>query len=215
MEHTIKMFMKFGSKENMEDLLYNGTIYMNTVQYFRDIEDHNLRGDDYEGASKIINSLPGTFKILGIDREFEYKKVHLKKSYETILGNIYCLYCVSSHGFPNPFDFKIDQRIAEFGSYCLMVKDNRYFLDAIEKELKKNNCEFEHSFIEYYDKNIVNKKLSLFEKSNEYEYQKEFRIYVFNTEISPISIKIGSLEGKAELFKTEDILKMEARRKEG
>jgi hypothetical protein len=63
MQHTIIFFLKLGSEENILDLFENGTIYMNTIEYFRKVEDEELRGDKYEGVSRVINSLPGTFKI--------------------------------------------------------------------------------------------------------------------------------------------------------
>jgi hypothetical protein len=48
MEHTIKLFLKLGSEKNILDLFENGTIYMNTIEYFRKVEDEELRGDKYE-----------------------------------------------------------------------------------------------------------------------------------------------------------------------
>ena len=45
MQHTIKLFLKLGSEENILDLFENGTIYMNTIEYFRKVEDEELRGD--------------------------------------------------------------------------------------------------------------------------------------------------------------------------
>jgi len=209
MTHTIKMFLKFGSQENIQDLFDDGTIYLNTIEYFRKIEDQGLRGDKYEGASKIINSLPGTFRIPNVDKEFGYKKIHLKESYEFILGNLYCLYCISSHGFPNSIDFNIDERNLGFGTHCLMIKDNQYFLNSIERELNKNGIKYHHGFVEYYDKDKVSKDLNPFEKPTEFEYQKEFRFYIYNDTISPISFRIGSLHGKAEIFKIEDIMRLQ------
>lgn len=203
MEHKILAFLKFGSLENMTDLLENGTIYMNPIQYFRKIEDEELRGDKYEGASKIINSLPGTFKIPNIEREFSYQKLHLVESYKEVLGNIYSLYCISSHGFPNPFDFKVDLRNNRFGQHCVIIKDNQYFLDSIEKELKRQGLKFHHGFIKYYNREEKCGNLTLFEKPNEFEYQKEFRFYVENDNLEPICINIGSLKDKAELITME------------
>jgi hypothetical protein len=122
MEHTIKLLLKLGSEENIIDLLENGTIYMNTIEYFRKIEDGELRGDKYEGVSKIINSLPGTFKIKGIDREFDYIKMHLREAHNQVIGNIHSFYALSSKGFPNPLDFEFDKRNLRFGTHCLMIK---------------------------------------------------------------------------------------------
>ena len=208
MEHTIKVLLKLGSKENILDLFENGTIYMNTIEYFRKVEDGELRGDKYEGVSRIINSLPGTFKIKGIDREFNYIKMHLREAHNEVIGNIYSLYAMSSKGFPNPLDFEFDKRNLRFGTHCLMIKDLPYFFNKIEKELKKNNYKFHHNFVDYYDKDVVNREITLFEKPLEFEYQKEFRFYVEDYGMKPIKINIGSLKKYAEIFKIEDLLEV-------
>lgn len=208
------MFLKIGKEEHIRDLYENGTIYINPIQYFRKIEDQELRGDGYEGASEIINSLPGTFRIPGIDKDFNYEKAHIKKSYDTILGNIYSLYCISSKGFPNPLDFKLDERNLRFGTHCLMVKDNQYFFDKIKSELKKNGFSYSHGFVEYYDKDkISHKKLTLFDKPKEFEYQKEFRFYIHNEKVEPIKIQIGSLEGKADIIEAKSLATLEVKLK--
>ena len=215
MDHTIKMFLKIGKEEHIRDLYENGTIYLNTIEYFRKLEDEELRGDGYEGTSEIINSLPGTFRIPGIDQDFEYKKIHLKISYNTVLGNIYSLYCISSKGFPNPLDFTLDKKNLRFGTHCLMIKDNQYFFDNIQSELKNNGFEYHHGFVEYYDKDkISHKKLTLFDKPKEFEYQKEFRFYVHNNKLEPIKIQIGSLKGKAEIIEVKNLteLKLELKK---
>ena len=208
MQHTIKLFLKLGSEENILDLFETGTIYMNTIEYFRKVEDEELRGDKYEGVSKVINSLPGTFKIPGIDREFNYVKVHLKESYKKVLGNIYSLYAISSKGFPNPLDFKFDERNLRFGTHGVMIKDLPLFFNKIENELKKNNLKFNHGFVDYYDKEEVSREITLFEKPLEFEHQKEFRFYVENDKIKPIKIQIGSMKDYAEILKIEDILEL-------
>ena len=51
MNYNIKAFIKFGSEKNILDLYTNGTVFLNTIQYFRNIEDGELRGDKYEGVS--------------------------------------------------------------------------------------------------------------------------------------------------------------------
>ncbi|HLF52909.1 hypothetical protein [Flavobacterium sp.] len=214
MDHTIKLFLKLGSEENILDLFENGTIYMNTIEYFRKVEDEDLRGDKYEGVSKIINSLPGTFKIPGIDREFKYEKMHIREVHEEIIGNIYSLYAISSKGFPNPLDFKFDERNLRFGTHCLLIKNLPYFFDRIETELKNNNYKFNHGFVDYYDKDEVNREITLFEKPFEFEYQKEFRFYVEDYGMKPIKIQIGSLKKYAVVFKLEDMLELKLEPKE-
>src|SRR5690242_16377038 len=106
--HCILSLLKFGSEKNMTDLLLNGTIYMNPINKFRLIEDNNLRGDSYEGINQIWNLPPGQFEIPSLNHKGNYISMHLRESYENVFGNIYSMYCVSSHGFAKPSDFFID-----------------------------------------------------------------------------------------------------------
>lgn len=200
------MFVKFGKKAHVIDLYENGTIYMNTIQYFRDLEDKELRGDVYEGVSKISNYPPGQFEIPSIDYKGNYLALHLRKSYKTVLGNIYSLYCISSRSVDIPEDFKIDTKNKRFGRYCLAIKDNKRFLSLIEEKLGELNVPFYHGFVNYYDKKEVNRDISLFEKPLEFEYQKEFRFYVDSGCKKPIPIKIGSLKNIAEIYSTSDFI---------
>lgn len=213
MNHTIKMFLKLGSLENITDLYENGTIYLNTIEYFKKIEDNELRGDSYEGASEIINSLPGTFQIPNVDRDFKYEKAHIIKSFDQVFGNIYSLYCISSKGFSNPLDFQMDEKNLRFGTHCLMIKDNEYFFEKIQLELKKNGYKFDHGFINYYDKGAVSKELTPFDKPNDFEYQKEFRFYVQNDKLESIKIQIGSLMGYSEIIETKYLTELRIEQK--
>jgi hypothetical protein len=179
---------------------------MSPIQRFREIEDGQLRGDLYEGVSKIHNYLPGQFEIPSIGYRGNHLGVHVRESYENVLGNIYSLYCISSHGWDNPRDFKIDQRVKRFGSHCLVVKDNVRFLSLIEDELKNLNVKFSHSFVDYYDKQLVNRKINLFEKPLEFEYQKEFRIYINRLSMDPFTFRIGSLVDIAEMYQSDLIV---------
>jgi hypothetical protein len=216
--HSIKMFLKFGQEEHINDLYYNGTIFMNAIQYFRKIEDGGLRGDRYEGISRIKNYPPGQFEIPSLNYKGNYLALQIREAYDTVLGNIFSLYCVSSHGWENPNDFKIDKKIKQFGSHCLVVKDNVKFLSLIEEKLKVLRVNFNHNFVTYYDKDKVDRKITLFEKPLEFEYQKEFRFYVKRKSDKPFTFSIGSLTKIAEVYKAEDIvdtLKLRVNKKAG
>ncbi|PVD49996.1 hypothetical protein DC498_21995 [Terrimonas sp.] len=200
------MFLKFGQEEHINDLYYNGTIFMNAIQYFRKIEDGELRGDRYEGISRISNYPPGQFEIPALNFKGNYLALQIREAYDTVGGNIFSLYCVSSHGWANPNDFKIDEKIKQFGSHCLVVKDNVKFLSLIEERLKELKVRFNHSFVTYYDKDKVDREITLFEKPLEFEYQKEFRLYVERKSDKPFVFSIGSLTDIAEVYKAKDVV---------
>lgn len=42
-------------------------------------------------------------------------------------------------------------------------------------------------------------------KSKEFEYQKEFRFFLYRKSLSPFSIRIGNIEDIAEIFPSERI----------
>lgn len=210
---TIYLFIKFGQKEHIEDLYNNGVIYMNPIQSFTTIEDNELRGDRYEGVRRIKNyPKGGQYKIPSMGIEGNYISFQVRESYEELIGNIYSLYCVSTLGWNDSIEFKIDEKNKRLGSHCLFVKDNAKFLSLIEDKLMEQNLKYSHGFVKYYDKDKVSRKIGLFEKPNEFEYQKEFRIYVESQEIIPLILSIGSLKKIAEIYDAEkvvDTLKLE------
>jgi len=207
------MFLKFGQEEHIMDLYKNGTIYINPIQYFRILEDNELRGDKYEGISKITNIPGGVIENKELNIKANFVHLELRESYKEVVGNIYSLYCISSFGFPNPLDYKFDERNLRFGSHCLMIKDNKAFLNLIEKKLKSLNLRFRHDFVEYYDRQTYNGKVTLFQKPKEFQYQQEFRFYVENKTIEPIVFQIGSLKGIAKVFQSDAITTLELRSK--
>jgi len=204
--HIIKMFLKFGEEEHVKDLYYKGTIYMNSIQYFRTIEEDELRGDKYEGITQIKNYPLGEIEISALNFKGNYLALQLRESYEIVLGNIFSLYCISSQGWENPHTFKIDERIKRFGSYCLMIKDNKKFLSLVEEKLNELRIKFSHSFVTYYDKNNVDRKITLFEKPLEFQYQKEFRFYVERDSHESFSFSVGSLTDIAEVHRSIDVV---------
>ncbi|MDP1762853.1 MAG: hypothetical protein Q8L07_03130 [Sediminibacterium sp.] len=173
---------------------------MKPVDSFRKIEDEELRGDKYEGISKIWNYPAGEFEIPAINFKGQYISLHLCERFEIVLGNIYSLYCISSHGFADPSLFKIDERMKRFGSHILMIKDNPAFLNLIRKNLKSRKIPYREGFVEYYHKNKINGEIDILQKSMEFEYQKEFRIFAYQKECTPLILKLGSLEAISEIL---------------
>ena len=189
------------------DLFHNGTIYMNSIQKFRKIEDNELRGDQYEGVSEIRNYKNGQFRIESLNHTVNFISMHLSKSYPEVYGNIYSLYCISSHGWADPRDFNIDRKIKRFGTHCLMIKDNRKFLYLLKQKLDLIKLKYRFGFVEYYNKNEINGKISVLEKPLEFEYQKEFRLYVERNASDSLQFSIGSMKKISEVFLTDDIVK--------
>jgi len=208
MSDTILGFLKIGSQENITDLYENGTVYMNTLEYFRRVEDGELRGDPNEGYSDVVDiKNGGTFRIEGIDQDFKFINARYGGYRKT--GNLYCLYSISSRWFPNPLDFRLDERNLDFGTHALIIKQPGVFIKKLEDELIKGGYNFKHGFVEYYENKVRLMNLTPFDKSNKYEYQKEFRFSVENEENEPLKINIGSMKSYAEIIEAKELLGLE------
>lgn len=210
MSDTIMMFIKIGALEHITDLYENGTVYLNSLEYFKKIEDGFLRGDQNEGALSLVNAKNVSAKFSFMNEEDKPINL-LNLSYGTYLdlGNLYSLYCISSHGFPNPRDFKFDRRNLEFGSHCLVITKPGEFIDRMKVELNKLNQRFDYGFVKYYEEKVQLEDLGPFDKLDVFEYQKEFRFFVENAVNEPIKINIGSMKSYAEIFETKDLLSIE------
>lgn len=208
MEHKflIHLFLKFGREQDITDLYYNGTIFMNPIQKFREFEDDELRGDPYEGVTEIKNLKKGTIEFPSIGFKGTYNHAHWKSSYENISGNIYSLYCLSSNLGENINSFAIDNKIKKFGSHCLIIKDTKAFLERIIERLKQMEIDFQQGLVEYYDKNEINSYISLFEKPSDFSYQNEFRFYAKNSLKEPIKFSIGSLADISEIYPSDTVV---------
>lgn len=203
------MFIKFGSLDNIQDLYENGTVYMNSREYFRRIEDKELRGDSYEGVREIRNYGPGSFYLPSLGQTIKYKNIHLPISFKEVWGNIYCLFCLDPITTPEGFNFKMDPRVKEFGTHCLLIKDPNKFISLMEDKFRFLNQIFHINFVNYFDKASFNGVPSVFDKPNEFKYQKEYRFYLERDGIDPISFHLGSLKDFCEIFTTEQIMMLE------
>ena len=201
--HAIVMFLKIGSLENITDLYENGTVYMNTLDYFKKIKDASLRGDENEGAISIMNPKNATVRLSFMDRDI--KPINIKYGEYLKTGNLYSMYCISSRGFPKPVDFKFDKRNVKFGSHCLLIKQPGVFLEKIKSELDRKRFNYEDGFVEYYEEKEQLKDLTPFDKPKAFDYQKEFRFFVQNELNEPIKINIGSMKNYAEIGETKDL----------
>jgi hypothetical protein len=151
----------------------------------------------------------GTFEIKELNFKGEYISLHLATKHERTLGNIYSVYCVSSNDCPNLRDFRIDIAIARFGDSCLMIKDVQEFFNRMDAAVSKLDCYYRRGFMKYYDRKSINGKIDLFQKPNEFSYQREFRFYVHQEEDLPIKLNIGSLKDISEIVSMDAILTLE------
>lgn len=97
-------------------------------------------------------------------------------------------------------EFNIDTRVKSFGSHVLFIRETAKFINEICQEIEKLNMSYKTKPVEYYDKENIDEPINLFQKTLEYNYQREYRIIVKNNKQGTLKISIGSLKEYSEIF---------------
>ena len=209
MSIQIVAFAKFGSKEFMEDLLENGTIFLNTVNAFKKMED-NYRGDKDEGVSDIIQAEYAEME-LQLPPALGGKTIRLDKN-NGLVGpitisdkdytntNIYSLYMIYADE-----SFKADERVLQFGDYFVMIHKPEEFMNRMNKALEDSGYRYSYGSVKYINKNEYQGSMNIFNKFSDYSYQNEYRYHVINNEDKPIILNLGCLKDIAQLLPSEAI----------
>jgi hypothetical protein len=205
---TIVGFIKIGEKKFIEDLYINGTIFMNPISRFKEIEDNNLRGDTLEGSHYIEQ---GDFLKLKIkDKWIEFNRgvqdfnCQLYLDYDNVNGNIYSLYTLR---MPVVSDkIIIDKKNLEFGDTFLLISYVDKFMSRVREQLDKENLKYKYGFVKYYYNKTFTGTAGVFHKSDKYAYQEEFRFFIETSGQGPLAFKIGSIKDISKVFNIEDLL---------
>ena len=178
---------------------------MNTVGFFIDYEEKELRGDKDEGLAGIaqIPELKLVDKETGIELGYAINSSRLKYRDDENKGNIYSLIAVTS--LDNPENFQIDEKNKKLGDSFIVICDVTEFIRRIEKEFKARKYEYKYNPVQYYAQKEYSGELDIFCKQNYFKYQQEFRFFVKKDEDGPLNIKIGSIEDISRVFDAEKI----------
>jgi hypothetical protein len=200
-------FIKFGSENDIMDLYHNGTIYCNTIEYFRLREDNEGRGDPNEGLSLLYNYQKDAQVVLKIeDKNIQIHPINFQvrgRSNDT--GNLYCLWALTREELIDLGSYSVNILNKKLGSHFILIKDCKEFYKRIKQGFADNQLNIETGFVNYYQKDKYFGEVSLFQKSDEFSHQKEFRIVIENRTNDVVKFSIGGLEEIAEVF-TTDIL---------
>ena len=201
---TVGLLLKFGRREHVERMLFEGELYCQTLEYFRTLERDGNRGDPLEGTEYAYqpDTITLTVEIAGqktvFGRESLAKPVLLRpESYSSL--NVFCTYGVQ------PDTVYVDPRNLDFGEACLVVRDVREFLGRCEKGARAHGRELKRSLVRYVDEEWHDGFIGPFRKYRQYEYQSEFRILLTAGSGKPYCLRIGALTDIATIVRSKDI----------
>jgi hypothetical protein len=205
-------FIKFGKEEFLQNLRDEGEIYCNTVDYFRSIEDKELRGDPLELAVNIVQGVNLELKfegnLIGVAPTVQLREFNSK-----VNGNLFCFYNYDAstdwNGEQANFKINIDSKNFRFGDSALIILEPREFFTRIKNTLDLEEIPFHLNHIDYYDHKSFQGKLTPFSKSEIFSYQNEVRLFLPGDGSKVKQFKIGNISDISVLMKTSDLAKLQ------
>ncbi len=182
--------IKFGKYEHVSSLRNQGDIYMNTLPYFRKIEDNDLRGDPFDSVSEIQRGTKGHVLIPSTGQKLQITSFELRigpNNPEKI--NLFCMYALR----PQHGTYPVPKSNFRFGSHALVIFNVPVFMDKIVTALQENKLKGSSNLVEYIDNDHVG-EVGPFKKLNKFSYQSEWRLMCENCTSQPRTLKIGSIK---------------------
>lgn len=191
----------FNNKRYMLQFIATGQLYMNTLEFFRNMEE-GFQGDHKEG--KLIDeSMHATLEVSSIS-DFRNPDIVLEDVECTINGYVYCFFAAGENDinvsegklYYNPKDpLNLKDAVLQYKKedetqdIYIVVLDAKKAIQAIEQQFKTIEFVGYQGFVEYVQEEslpprriieiISNRPWSIaFIKSQRYEYQKEWRVFI-------------------------------------
>ncbi|MDD4690306.1 MAG: hypothetical protein PHE51_11260 [Eubacteriales bacterium] len=209
----VDLLLKFGSEENMKKLL-KGEVYLSTLKSFKESDDPE-RGDCCEGDIYIEHFDEENTSIFINDKEVKAKNIELSVS-DCLNQNVFCLYAVKNedavrnlkdgHLIIDTRDFDAFNK-NDNGASCVAIQAIPEFLKRVENSIKQMGLKYEIELVYYYE-NTYNGKLTPFMKRDRYSSQKEFRIWVKNTQNEPLILNIGNISDIASFIPSQSEIRV-------
>lgn len=174
----------------VDDFL-NGNLYLNTDNYFAEIDGSDaLRSDINEGADaarqikeiSIQNDSGDMVPIGGVQNPLIYRY----GSKEAI--NVLCMFM-----FTDQSHFSFDERNLNFGNTAILIKDAKEFVKRFKSAAYSAKRKLSHGPVEYVHRASYDGVMGPFKKFSEYSYQNEFRFVLHGGDLKPVIFPIGSI----------------------
>ena len=203
------LLIKLGSEENMKNLYEKGELYLQTFEYFKNLEKTNDgRGDPDEylteyyagnGLDDITLELACKNNITGetikhlLSRATGIVSFSLNESTK-MFTHLYCMSLSDIKAIKKHSTLISPDNFAENKDFAVVIFDYNEFLNRIKNQLQENNIPAAVGKIKYVNKENYGGDMGCFCKFDEYAYQNEWRLAVRIPSNKAEKIHIGSLE---------------------
>lgn len=216
--------------------IQNGELYMNTLQYFQDLELQGINkgmGDKNEASLIVNNASVDGFLLEKTKIPFNLfsSKLHLINK-ETTFYNAFCMYSLDSdvcdieyredgyaYSIPNLEKEKLQKNIDDFGD-CMLLIDARKFKDRVLKALADQDIFGRIGKVSYFDyskndperirRSLLGNAEICFLKDNAFKHQNEFRVIMNGKKRLPNGasiLNIGSIKDCSVIVKPTEFFR--------
>lgn len=200
--NNVALFLRIFDKESYFNDFMGGRIYMNSFANLRKIEDGEVRGDRNEGARGLTQ-----FKEMAIRKDESSDFVPIKGARSPLIhfdsklrGNILCFYMLQPERIP-------DASIQRFGAYACILKNPASFFEKLKIAAKSSGRDMCRKPVRYLDFTKHHGPLCVFDKSDIYLSQNEFRCFMASSADEPVMLDIGRQSNNLFVDTTENIIK--------
>jgi hypothetical protein len=203
--------VKFGVAAHLRELRLQGRLFMNELNYFRQLDDDPARGDGDEGLTYCyqpsrtaveVRATGAWQRVGGIAGPIKYREEN------GATGNLFCMFALrASHAeaFAEARRPLIDERNRAFGDSAVVITDADEFLRRVTAAAEREGLRLRAGPVDYVSQHSYHGPMGLFRKFSGYSYQSEYRLLVEPGCTGPRSLELGSIEDITVMVATESI----------
>jgi hypothetical protein len=210
MAGTIYALLRFSRQEYLQRFRDEGFLYLNTLQYFRDLESDPERADPFEGTETIIQpkdlgesfiDTPTHLGRIAISPQDLAGPVRIALN-RTMACNVYCTF-----GVTGPVDSDIvPERGLGLGDWFVLVLNPSEFISRVSAAARDVGLGCQSGLVQYYDSRQYSGYVGPFRKPSEFASQNEFRLVLGPGCGQPVELVAGSLvDITSEVLPTCDV----------
>ncbi len=171
----------YDSEEYAKAFINAGEMYCKTLKDFKEIEDDNDRGDEFEGASHWFQAKETKMSLtVRNENDAVLSTIDLEESdlagptvFQPALFdgfNLFCMYAIVINDFEESYStederrllkgqinksiadqIRIDSRYQNFGDHAVVIHKVESFMEAVKSHARSNNMKICHGLVEYFD----------------------------------------------------------------
>ncbi|MCC6207514.1 MAG: hypothetical protein IT488_05120 [Gammaproteobacteria bacterium] len=212
------ILIKFGERAHMEELIHQGVVYMNTLEWYRTQENNAERHDPDEGLERIMQAKGARLyrkdPETGKSKEIAELTGGAARVWHSNLDRckVFCLF-----HFTAPDDTKLElgevvskRTQSGFGDTAVVIYDVAGFVPQVKTAAHEQGFFHSRKFVQYVDMGTYSGEIGPFVKDLRFRHQQELRIAVLDKYMSPepVRLRVGSLENMALLIPADEIHKI-------